>query len=143
MSSSEAVSVTLMPDAGATEVVTGAVEAVVEDRVLMLPGKSSVEAAVTSAEGGSEAWGCGGSAEVDGGAGADDPGAADSGRAGVGAVGCSGATLTVTAGVSENKLTAGIGEKRGRLAEPRRSERLNSPVVASSSSREAWPEQSE
>ena len=74
-------SVTLTPGAGATEVVTGAVEAVVEDRVLMLPGSSSVDAAAMSAEGGSEACGCGSSAEVKGGAGDDDPGAADSVKA--------------------------------------------------------------
>ena len=45
----------MLAGAGATEVVTGAVEAVVEDRVLMLLGASSVDPAVSAAEGGSEA----------------------------------------------------------------------------------------
>ena len=61
----------LTPGAGATEAVTRAIEAVVDDLVLTLPGRSSVEPAVVSAGSGSEACGPVGSADVHGGAGAN------------------------------------------------------------------------
>ena len=132
MSSSEAVSVTLTPGREAAEAVTRAVEAVVDERVLTLPGSSSVEPDVVSVGRGSEACGCVSSAEVDGGAGTDGPGAADSGSAvaRVESVGCSGIWLAVTIGVFVNKLTSGSGENNGRLDEPSKLERLKSPVAS-------------
>jgi len=101
--------VVTLAGAGATAVVTGAVDAVVEERVLMLPGASSVEPAVSAAEGGSEAW----RAEVSADAGTVGAGAAASGAEVGGAEGCSCAAVAETIGVSENRVTAGRGEKIG------------------------------
>ena len=44
-------------------------------------------------------------------------------------VGCSSCWLAITVGVSVNKLIAGRGEKRGPPVDPKRADKLKSPVV--------------
>ena len=130
-SSSEAVAASLTAGRGAAEAVTtGVVVAVVEDLVLALPGRSSVDLGTRSARDGSRV-GCEGSADELGGTGAEGPRAADPGTAdlGVSVIGCFGCWLVVTVGVSVNKLTAGSGEKIGLPVDPKSAERLKSAVA--------------